>query len=585
MKLQLARLYRNGLIFAIGLLLSALTNLTIEESPVLAAANQDLIIYDDGLAAGWQDWSWDTTVNFDQAGLVYSGAAAAAITFKTSWAGFSVRAPVSIDTTEYTDIAFWIYGSGDTHELDLSTQATDNGAPSPVYRIQVTGGSWTQLVVPLSTLGNPTAIARLTLQDTGGGAPSTFYVDDLRLVRDTSSNPPLPSGKIDLWRDGPHLRGANIHQRRSYPFADGDLADVSPVIPPYIQADFDKLAALGANYVNVSHPGLFSETAPFTVDQDIQANLDNLLTMIEQANLYAVISFRTGPGRNEFIFLNEEDPNWLGVSKDIDFVWTDQAAQDGWVAMWRYTAERYRDHPNVVGYDLMVEPNANKLLNIWKPDDFYPDYAGTLYDWNQFYPDISAAIREVDSQTPILIGAMSYSAASWLPALQPTGDPRTVYLVHTYEPFGYTHQNPPLNLTYPGTFDGDGDGQADQINKAWLEETLAPVDLFQAIHNVPVAVNEYGLQRWQPGGAQYLADQMALFEDRGLNHAWWLWGPSDERFVEYTHFFNPRLGPDPANRQEVTTSALLEVIKQNWALNQMQIYQNFHIFLPFIISP
>ncbi len=260
--------------------------------------------------------------------------------------------------------------------------------------------------------------------------------------------------------------------------------------------------------------------------------------------------------------LEEEASWWLGYSKDIDFVWTDQATQDGWVAMRRYTAERYRNRPHVVGYDLMVEPNANKLLNIWEPDNFYPAYANTLSDWNQLYPDISAAIRTVDTQTPILIGAMSYSAISWLPYLQPIADPYTVYTVHHYEPFPYIHQNPPLNLSYPGTFDGDGDSQSDTINKAWLENVLAPVDAFKKRHGFPMAVNEYGLQRWQPGGVQYMADQMALFEARGLNHAWWLWGPSDGRFVEYAHYFNPLLGPEPANRQEVTTSDLLEVIKQ-----------------------
>jgi len=65
----------------------------------------------------------------------------------------------------------------------------------------------------------------------------------------------------------------------------------------YTQEDFDQLAALGANYVNISHPGLFIKTPPYTLDQDVQDNLDHLLDMIAQADMFAVISFRTGPGR------------------------------------------------------------------------------------------------------------------------------------------------------------------------------------------------------------------------------------------------------------------------------------------------
>jgi aryl-phospho-beta-D-glucosidase BglC (GH1 family) len=81
--------------------------------------------------------------------------------------------------------------------------------------------------------------------------------------------------------------------------------------------------------------------------------------------------------------------------------------QDTWVKMWRYTAQRYRDNPTVVGCDLMCEPNsAGILLDIWEPTELYPEYAGTLYDWNQFYPRIVEAIR------------------------QPAEDPHTVYTVH-----------------------------------------------------------------------------------------------------------------------------------------------------------
>ncbi|NIV00959.1 MAG: hypothetical protein GWN55_06475 [Phycisphaerae bacterium] len=51
--------------------------------------------------------------------------------------------------------------------------------------------------------------------------------------------------------------------------------------------------------------------------------------------------------------------------------------------------------------------------------------------------------------------------------------------------------------------------------------------------------------------------QIALFEARGLNHTWWLWGPSDGRFADYIHYFNPLLGPNPANRQELRIENLI----------------------------
>ncbi len=385
-----------------------------------------------------------------------------------------------------------------------------------------------------------------------------------------------------LWSTGVHLRGANIYQRRVYPDLDEGFLGPGPLGPPYTQADFDRLAALGANYVNISHPGLFSETPPYTLDEAVQANLDRLIDMAARAGLYVVITFRTGPGRSEFwAFWGEDtasDPEngWFDPAYYNNRVWGDRAAQDAWVAMWRYMAQRYKDNPVVVGYDLMCEPNANEVgsyplgdpLDIWDPDEFYRRYGGTLYDWNQLYPRIIAAIRQVDPNTPILVGAMSYSAVDWLPYMTVVDAPRVVYTVHQYEPFVYTHQEPPdLTHTYPGTFDADWDGVPDRVDKGWLQDLMATVADFKARHHVPVAVNEFGVMRWEPGAAQFMADQMDIFENMGLNHALWLWETSWTPYASEVDAFNFRHGPDPNHHRDVADSALLRAIKDDWARN------------------
>jgi hypothetical protein len=376
--------------------------------------------------------------------------------------------------------------------------------------------------------------------------------------------------KWDLWVGDTHLRGANIYQRLVYPELDGPtFMGPGPVGPPYTQDDFHRLAALGANYVNISHPGLFTEDPPYVLDQDTQGNLDSLLDMIAQADMFAVVSFRTGPGRSEFsVCCLDEVGDWFDESYLNDSVWQDQTAQDGWVAMWTHTAQRYRENPIVVGYDLMVEPNSNEVwLDIWDPEEFYASYADTLYDWNQLYPRVTAAIREVDPDTPILIGGMAYSAVEWLPYLQPTDDERTVYIVHQYEPIEYTHQWPPLENTYPGLFDTDWDGEDDQFNRAWLEDLFSPVDDFVSMHGAPMAVNEFGVLRWEPGAAEFMDDQMNLLEQRGINHALWLWEASWEEHAEEVHAFNFRYGPDPNHYDDVAWSDLIDVIVEYWGRN------------------
>jgi len=124
---------------------------------------------------------------------------------------------------------------------------------------------------------------------------------------------PSQLDKITLWQGETQLRGANIWQRVIVPDLDGpEFLGSSHIGPPYTQADFDLLASLGANYVNISGPGLFTEIPPYGVDLEVQANLDNLLEMIRKADMFAVITFRTGPGRSDFTFYSEGAGDWFG---------------------------------------------------------------------------------------------------------------------------------------------------------------------------------------------------------------------------------------------------------------------------------
>jgi hypothetical protein len=92
--------------------------------------------------------------------------------------------------------------------------------------------------------------------------------------------------KFSLWDKavGAQLRGANIFQRRVYPKMDGStFLGPGSVGPPVVQTDLDRLSAMGANVVLISHPGLFTETPPYRLDAGIMDNLDRLLAPGRQA--------------------------------------------------------------------------------------------------------------------------------------------------------------------------------------------------------------------------------------------------------------------------------------------------------------
>jgi hypothetical protein len=427
-------------------------------------------------------------------------------------------------------------------------------APQPAFAWLVFSGGGTISSTGLYTA--PATAGTATIRATSGSVFGTATVT-LAVTRAAGN------AAWSLWSSGrTMLRGANIFQAPVWPELDGDWKGSGPVGPPFSQAEFDALAAAGANYVNISHPGLFAHQAPYALDQGARQNLDHLLAMIAQADMFATIGFRTGPGRSEF---TNEEPAYRD-----DTVWESQAAQDAWAQMWRYTAERYRDNPIVVGYDLMVEPNAAGLLDIWDPETFYAQYAHTLRDWNRMFPPIVAAIRQVDADTPLLVGGEGFSSPEWLPAIVPTSDPRTVYTIHQYEPHLYTHQDVNDNRPYPGNWDVDYDNEPDPFNAAWLDARLAIADTFTAQHGVPVAANEYGLRRWAPGAVEYLTDQLQLFEQHGLNHAIWSWNPSYELWNVHIDDFDYRHGPDPHHHTDLADNPLIQALTQNWALNTIR---------------
>jgi hypothetical protein len=350
----------------------------------------------------------------------------------------------------------------------------------------------------------------------------------LPLPRATAAD--CPADAFELWNTGV-LRGANVFQGRnpggaSTGFGDGD----------FTQADFDDLAAAGANYVQISHAGTFAETPPYALDPAAEANLDRVIGMAAAANLYAVIAFRSGPGRNENAISNRDGTL-------LETIWTDTAARDAWVAMLKHTAERYGSNPTVVGYSIMVEPNSYARHGFIDPPEFYLLYGGTIEDVNGLYALATAAIREVDAETPVLLEPEGFGNITWLPFLQDVAGGRIVYTAHDYTPFDYTHEQA-QNGDYPGTYDVNGTQQL--VDKPFLTTYLGALQTFADTRGVPVAVTEFGVHFTAQNAATYLTDRIAIQDTLG-SWAVWVWQPSD--------FIDPFNMHDPSAVHDVLTTA------------------------------
>jgi len=346
-------------------------------------------------------------------------------------------------------------------------------------------------------------------------------------------------GKWDLWTGGTCLRGANVWQKRvTCKHAMGP----GPVGPPYDEEkDFTRLAAWGANYVNISHPGVFAEQPGYPFDEGVYQNLERLVTLAESANLFVVVSFRTGPLRNEAVFDGSEGP----ALKDV---WVcDDARTDAWVRMWEEAARRLRRHKNVVGYDLMVEPDtADHGL------------------WNDTAKRVAEAVRRVDPDTPIIIGGANWSHVSSLEKLALVNVPWTLYAAHQYAPSDYTHQE----KKDQGYKKGDLKKLASKLNEVYSEIEKFRNQAGPGGARPVVAINEFGVFRHAPNADCFTRYQLELLERAGINHALWLWETSSP-LITYD-VFNFRRGTDPKNKTDCETGALVDAIKANWRLNTVR---------------
>lgn len=146
------------------------------------ASTPAVTIYGDALAADWANWSWSATIDFNGTSPVRVGTRAANVTYQ-GWGGLSLRKGTSQGTAGYTALRFWVHGgTGAAKSLRVSTQTTDTGGESGSVVVSAPANAWTEIAVPLASLGSPASIKRLNIQENSGTAQPLMTFDEIRLT-------------------------------------------------------------------------------------------------------------------------------------------------------------------------------------------------------------------------------------------------------------------------------------------------------------------------------------------------------------------------------------------------------------------
>ncbi|PYB71596.1 glycosyl hydrolase [Pseudomonas sp. LB-090624] len=302
-------------------------------------------------------------------------------------------------------------------------------------------------------------------------------------------------------------------------------------LPPD-QAYFDALSGYGATWVRLSYDKWQPADRDFLLGNadsyvglpaaDL-ATLRATLDRAHQAGLKVVIAPLSLPGMR-----------WSqnNQGRFDDRLWQDKRFWSQAAGFWQDMARELKGHPAIAAYNLINEPAPEKHSDLAEHADpgrmqqWYAREQGGARDLPALYRQLIAAIREEDTDTPIMVDAGWFAAADafayWPSALE---DQRVLYSVHMYEPYHVT-SSPNMARKQPIAYPGPAPfaGQTQHWNRQRVEQYLQQPMAWAEAMNVPrsrLVVGEFGCMRRLPGCPQYLEDVLGVMERDQLHWAFY----------------------------------------------------------------
>jgi endoglucanase len=248
------------------------------------------------------------------------------------------------------------------------------------------------------------------------------------------------------------------------------------------KADIDSLHKWGFNSVRLPmHYNLFTLPADKEPDPSKQTWLikgfaltDSLLSWCKANNMYLILDLHAAPGGQG------NDLNIADRDSSKPSLWQSEANKTKTIELWRKLADRYKNEPNIGGYDILNEPN-------WGFDDSLNDKHGQNEQNNkplkELLVNITNAIRSVDKKHIIIIEGNAWG--NNYKGMLPPWDDNMVLSFHKYW--------------------NNNDQQS-------IQHIIDTRNQF----NVPVWLGETG-----ENSNTWFADAVQLFEKNNIGWSWW----------------------------------------------------------------
>jgi len=255
-----------------------------------------------------------------------------------------------------------------------------------------------------------------------------------------------------------------------------------------LASDFPFIAARGFDHVRipVRFSGHAAGSSPYTLDATFLARVDTVIDQALSADLAVILDMHA----YEELAL---DPN---------------GQRERFVALWTQLAERYRELPETVAFELLNEP-----------------YDQLDSAWNSLLAEAVAAVRATNPRRLLVIDAVYWADPSRLDVLTLPDDANLLVAIHLYEPKLFSFQGQSwMGAEFQTTgvvFPGPPATPIVPVQAA--QEAAWAADWFEGYNTLPAAQN--------PSGPATIDAQIALIEayrtSRGRTVYNGEWGPQD----------------------------------------------------------
>ncbi len=190
--------------------------------------------------------------------------------------------------------------------------------------------------------------------------------------------------------------------------------------------------------------------------------------------------------------------------------------------IWRQLADRYKDRPHRLVFELLNEPSGRL--------DGEP--------WNKLAAQALERVRQTNPQRTVMIGPGYWNNVRELPRLRLPQDRNLVMSFHSYEPDNFTHQG----VTWRARPMPTGIRCCDDRQLQQMRRVFDTAIAWNRTHGIPVHLGEFGAYREGDMSSRVIwARHMRQeAERRGIPWAWWelagdfsgLWSPQASGWVE-----------------------------------------------------